>query len=69
MIAADGFGPRSRDLAQRFLQTAVVVDDEAHMTRNGTDGPRAEVVAPEPPHAAIELSTILVRTVAGQCTP
>ena len=46
MIAADGFGPRSRDLAQRFLQTAVVVDDEAHMTRGGTDGPQAEVVAP-----------------------
>ena len=46
MISADEFGPRSRDLAQRFLQTAVVVDDEAHMARGGTDGPRAEVVAP-----------------------
>ena len=46
MISADEFGPRSRDLAQRFLQTAVVVDDEAHMARGRTDGPRAEVVAP-----------------------
>ena len=46
MIAADGFGPRSRDLAQRFLQTAVVVDDEARMERGGAVGPRAEVVAP-----------------------
>lgn len=46
MILADGFGPRSRDMAQRFLQTAVVVDDEAYMTRGGNDGPRAEVVAP-----------------------
>ena len=46
MIAADGFGPRSRDLARRFLQTAVVVDDEAYMARGGADGPRAEVVAP-----------------------
>lgn len=46
MISVDGFGPRNRDLAQRFLQTAVVVDDEAYMTPGGTDGPRAEVVAP-----------------------
>ena len=46
MISADEFGPRSRDLAQRFLQTAVVVDDEAHMARGGTGEPRAEVVAP-----------------------
>ncbi|MDD9980677.1 MAG: response regulator receiver domain [Gammaproteobacteria bacterium] len=33
-------------MAQRFLQTAVVVDDEAHMARGETNGPRAEVVAP-----------------------
>ena len=46
MILADGFGPRSRDLAQRFLQTAVVVDDEAHMARGGNDGPRAKVAVP-----------------------
>ena len=46
MISADEFGSRSRDLARRFLRTAVVVDDEAHMARGGTDGPRAEVVAP-----------------------
>ena len=46
MISADEFGPRSRDLAQRFLQTAVVVDDEAHMAPGGTDRLRAEVVAP-----------------------
>ena len=46
MISAEELGPRSRDLARRFLQTAVVVDDAAYMARGGADGPRAEVVAP-----------------------
>ena len=46
MGSVDESGPRSRDFAQRFLQTAVVVDDEAYMALGGVDGPRAEVVAP-----------------------
>ena len=46
MGSADESGPRSRDFAQRFLQTAVVVDDEAHMASGGVDGPKAEIVAP-----------------------
>ena len=46
MGMADESGPRSRDFAQRFLQTAVVVDDEAYMASGGVDGPKAEVVAP-----------------------
>lgn len=46
MISAEEFGPRSHDLAQRFLQTAVVVDDEAYVPLDGGDGPQAEVVAP-----------------------
>ena len=32
--------------ARRFLQTAVVVDDEAYMTSNRGDGPTGEVVTP-----------------------
>jgi len=39
-------GGRSRQFAQRFLRTAVVVDDEAYMAKDGDDGPTAEVVAP-----------------------
>ena len=46
MSSGDEFATRNRALAQRFLQTAVVVDDEAHMTLDGHDGPKAEVVEP-----------------------
>lgn len=46
MSLGNEFTTRNRTLAQRFLQTAVVVDDEARMTLNGDDGPPAEVVTP-----------------------
>ncbi len=46
MSSGDEFATRNRALAQRFLQTAVVVDDEAHMALDGHDGPKAEVVEP-----------------------
>lgn len=37
----------SCDFAQRFLQTAVVVDDEAYMPLAGGDRPQAGLVAPD----------------------
>lgn len=37
---------RSRKLAQRFLQTAVVVDDEAYMASEQDNGPRGRAVYP-----------------------
>ena len=37
---------RSRDIARRFLQTAVVVDDEAYLTSASGESPSAELVAP-----------------------
>jgi len=46
MGSAEEFELRSRNIAQRFLQTAVVVDDEAYIASNGSDGPKAEVMAP-----------------------
>lgn len=46
MSSGDELATRNRALAQRFLQTAVVVDDEAHMALDGHDGPKAEVVEP-----------------------
>ncbi len=46
MSSGDELATRNRALAQRFLQTAVVVDDEAHMALEGHDGPKAEVVEP-----------------------
>ena len=46
MGSAEDFNHRSRSIAQRFLQTAVVVDDEAYIALNGSDGPKAEVVVP-----------------------
>ena len=46
MGSAEEFKHRSRGIAQRFLQTAVVVDDEAFMALNEGDGPKAEIVAP-----------------------
>ena len=47
MGSAEEFKERSRNIAERFLQTAVVVDDEAYFAPNGSDGPRAEVVVPD----------------------
>lgn len=38
---------RSRELARRFLRTAVVVDDEAYIESEGGDGPPADVVTPD----------------------
>lgn len=38
---------RSRQLARRFLRTAVVVDDRAHMGSDSDDGPKTEVVVPD----------------------
>ena len=46
MRPMEDFQARSRELARRFIRTAVVVDDEAYMTFTGGDGPQAEVVAP-----------------------
>ena len=37
---------RSRDIAQHFLRTAVVVDDEAYIAQNRGDGSKAEIVEP-----------------------
>ena len=36
----------SRDIAQQFLRTAVVVDDEAYIAQNRGDGLKAEIVEP-----------------------
>lgn len=46
MGSTDHIGARSRSFAQRFLQTAVVVDNEAFIPLEGGNGPQAEVVAP-----------------------
>ena len=46
MALADDFGPDSCDFAQRFLQTAVVVDDEAYMPLAGAGRPEGRLVAP-----------------------
>ncbi len=46
MGSEEEFALCSRNIALRFLQTAVVVDDEAYIAPNRSDGPRAEVVAP-----------------------
>ena len=46
MSLGDKLATRNCELAQRFLQTAVVVDDEARMAPDGDDGPKAEVVRP-----------------------
>ena len=46
MVSAEEFARRSRELAQRFLQTAVVVDDEAYMDLYRSDAPKEPVVVP-----------------------
>ena len=47
MALADELRSGSGDFAQRFLQTAVVVDDEAYMPLAGGDRPEAGLVAPD----------------------
>ncbi len=47
MGSEEGFGCRSRKFVQRFLRTAVVVDDKAYMDLNGDVGSKAEVVVPD----------------------
>ena len=37
---------RDHEFARRFLQTAVVVDDEAYMATDRNAGPKGAVVAP-----------------------
>lgn len=46
MGTMEDYQKRSRELARRFLQTAVVVDDEAYMESEQGNGPRGEVVEP-----------------------
>lgn len=46
MGSADDIGARSRSFARRFLQTAVVVDNEAFIPLEGSNGPQSEVVKP-----------------------
>ena len=46
MGSAEEFQNRSRNIARRFLQTAVVVDDEAYIVPNANDGPSADIVEP-----------------------
>ena len=47
MGSEEGLDCRSRQFAQRFLRTAVVVDDKAYMGLGSDDGPKAELVAPD----------------------
>ena len=46
MVSTEECGLRSREIARRFLRTAVVVDDEAYMTSDRSDMPKWDVVAP-----------------------
>lgn len=46
MSLVEEFKHCNREFAQRFLKTAVVVDDEAYMDREDADGPSAKVAAP-----------------------
>ena len=46
MGTVEDYQERSRKLARRFLQTAVVVDDEAYMGSEQDNEPREEVVPP-----------------------
>ena len=46
MGSTEEFKLRSREIAKRFLQTAVVVDDEAYMRPDGSGAPKGEFVAP-----------------------
>ena len=46
MGSMEEFKQTSRRIAQRFLRTAVVVDDEAYIARNDGEGPKGEVLEP-----------------------
>lgn len=46
MGSADALGTRRCDVAKRFLQTAMVVDDNARMAQDGVDQPSEEMVVP-----------------------
>ncbi len=46
MVSEEEIRRRHRLFAQRFLRTAVVVDDKAYMELDGDVGPKAEVVVP-----------------------
>ncbi|MDE2847894.1 MAG: response regulator receiver domain [Gemmatimonadota bacterium] len=47
MGSAEELGCRSRKFAQRFLRTAVVVDDKAYMSSVGDVGPNSELEVPD----------------------
>ena len=47
MGVTEDFAVRSRKIAERFLQTAVVVDDEAYMSLSGADEPPLDVNVPD----------------------
>ena len=47
MVATEDFAVRTRNIAERFLQTAVVVDDEAFMSLSGNDDPPSEINVPD----------------------
>ncbi len=46
MESAEELGRGRGEFARRFLQTAVVVDDEAYMAADRDDGPKGEVATP-----------------------
>ena len=46
MESTETFSARSRKIAMRFLQTAVVVDDEAYMAVERSDGPKGDLEIP-----------------------
>lgn len=47
MESAEELGGGRDEFARRFLQTAVVVDDQAYMAAHRSDGPEGEVVTPD----------------------
>ena len=47
MSVTEDFAVRSRRIAKRFLQTAVVVDDEAYMSSGDSDEPPPEINVPD----------------------
>ena len=47
MESAEELGGGRDEFARRFLQTAVVVDDQAYMAAHRSDGPKGEVVTPD----------------------
>ena len=47
MGLTENFSQRSRKIAERFLRTAVVVDDQAYMLSNGSDAPKEPINKPK----------------------